>query len=149
MMDTTEIKSLLVQFKKAIVKKGLVSAGNFPITARQLSKKSVRIRLVGYPDYSYECEIKNLDQVMIGLLVARDKGYLIKSVAERKYRELEQDVVSLKARIGTYGDKHNEADCKYKQIIGSKAFKDFTRAVNTARTELKTTTKSAYISLSF
>lgn len=87
MVEPTEIKSLLMQFKKALVKEWLISAGCFPITARQLSKKSVRIRLVGYPYYPYECEIKNLDQVMIGLLVARDKGCFIKSVAARKYRD--------------------------------------------------------------
>lgn len=149
MVEPTEIKSLLVQFKKALVKKGLVSAGNFPITSRQLSKRTITIKLVCFPDYPYDCEIKNLDQVMMGLLVARNKEFVRRVIAERKYKELEHEVNVLIARKGTYGDKHNEADCKYKQIVGSTDFKAFAQVVGNVRTELKTTKSSCSVHLFF
>ena len=149
MVEPTEIKSLLVQFKKAIVKKGLVSAGNFPITSRQLSKRAITIKLVSLPDYPYDCEIKNLDHVMTGLLVARDKEFVRRDIAERKYKQLEHAVNVLIARKGTYGDKHNEADCKYKQIVGSSAFNTCTKAVGIVRTELTSTKSSCSVRLFF
>jgi len=149
MVELTEIKPLLVQFKKAIVKKGLVSTRNFPIATRQLSKRAITIKLVSLPDYPYDCEIKNLDQVMTGLIVARDKEFVRRDIAERKYKKLEHAVNVLIARKGTYGDKHNEADCKYKQIVGSNAFKAFAESVGNVRTELKTTKTSCSVRLYF
>ena len=149
MLEISEIKNLLVQFKQSLVKARIVDAKDFPLTARQLSKRCLTITLVYGPNYSYDAEIRNVDSVMTGLINARNTGRLDANIVDRKYAEFEHEVNTLINRKATYVTKQNEADWKYKAILGSDAFKVLSEALVSVKASFSTTDRACLLRLTF